>query len=203
MPKLDDQSEDNILAKLGRRSCGPVVTRGTLPQNSSLPHYVMQPASFKGLVGKLGKDKDFKWSVKLIDFGVGGLFHLLLAVYVFNGRFVYQHSVLCQRSSTRSCNTAGLSRSRSTLLLTFIGANRRRLGSPCRYLVSWLLGTSCQLSFQLICVAQTSFFPFNAYAHISFGVDLQARYIRHALPTILLIRRGTHHRLAICLGTFA
>lgn len=79
MPNLDDQSEEDILAKLGRRVCGPVVTRGALPQNSCLPHYVVQPASFEELVGKMVKDKDFKWRVKLIDFGAGGLPRLLLA----------------------------------------------------------------------------------------------------------------------------
>ena len=79
VPNLDGQPEERILERLGSPICGPVVTKGALPQSSCLPHYVIQPTSFERWVKEMLKDKDFTWNVKLIDFGAGGLpLHLLL-----------------------------------------------------------------------------------------------------------------------------
>lgn len=78
MPNLDGQPEEVILARLGSPICGPVITKGALPPSSSLPHYLVQPTSFEEWIKEMIKDKSFKWNVKLIDFGNGGLPLLLL-----------------------------------------------------------------------------------------------------------------------------
>ena len=85
MPNLDGHSEEHILALLGSPICGPVVTKGALPQSSCLPHYVVQPTSFEKWVKEVIKDKDFIWNVKLIDFGAGGLpLHRLFTFQLVN-----------------------------------------------------------------------------------------------------------------------
>ena len=71
MPNMDGQSEQDVLARLGRPVCGPVITKGALPRTSSLPYYVVQPKSFENWVREMMKDGDFKWKIKLIDFGSG------------------------------------------------------------------------------------------------------------------------------------
>ena len=95
MPNLDGQSEEDILARLGSPICGPVITKGSLPQCSCLPHYVVQPTSFEKWVKEMIKDKDFNWKVKLIDFGAGGLPpHLIPTFQSVNRLFLStQHSL--------------------------------------------------------------------------------------------------------------
>ncbi|KAL9117540.1 MAG: hypothetical protein Q9187_005922 [Circinaria calcarea] len=86
MPNLDGQPEEVILARLGSPICSPVITKGALPPSRSLPHYVVQPTSFEEWIKEMIKDKSFKWNVKLIDFGSGGLpLLLLLNLHSVNG----------------------------------------------------------------------------------------------------------------------